>query len=110
MPADEDPLQQGQRSYERLAWGFADTLLSRADARAPLAAADLERLAVAAYLTGRQDDAADALDRAHRGWLDQGAIADAVRCAFWLGVILMQGGQPARAGGWVGGSRVGRAC
>ena len=65
----------------------------------------LERFAVAAYLTGREDDTLAALERAHQAHVDDGEVARAVRCACWLGVLLLQGGCPAQGGGWLARAR-----
>ncbi len=63
---------------------------------------NLERLAVAAYLTGR-DGECDALrERGHRECLGRGEEVAAARCAFWLGFGLLLRGEEIRAGGWLG--------
>lgn len=93
---------RGREAYTRLAWGEAYTQLSAATAQGEMDAADLERLAMAAYLTGRADECPEAFEQAHRSHLAEGDVARAVRCAFWLGVTLLQGGQQARGGGWIG--------
>ena len=54
-----DALDRGRGSFGRHAWADAFTLLSAADRESPLEAEDLERLATAAYLTGRDDDGAE---------------------------------------------------
>jgi tetratricopeptide (TPR) repeat protein len=79
--------------------------LSAADRESPLEAEDLERLATAAYLVGRDADGADAGARAHDAFLRRGGVKRAVRCAFWLAVGLLQRGELARAGGWVARAR-----
>ena len=57
-------LERGRAQYERRAWAEAYRLLSLAErSGAPLAGADLELRATAAYLTGRDDDYLDALAR-----------------------------------------------
>ncbi len=74
--------------------------MSAADQERGLAPDDLERVAVAAYLLGRDDDSAALWERAHRDLLGSGETARAVRCAFWLIVVLVNTGELARAGGW----------
>ncbi len=69
-------------------------------AEAQLGADDLERLAVAAYLTGHDDEACDTWARAHRAYLRVDDGLAAVRCAFWLGCVLILSGQLAPAHGW----------
>ena len=50
-----DVVTAAREAYGRRAWTQAHELLSRADEGAPLAPEDLERLAVAAYMLGRDD-------------------------------------------------------
>ncbi len=66
---------------------------------------DLERLATAAYLVGRDDDGADAGSRAHHEFLRRGEVERAVRCAFWLGFSFIEPGDEARGGGWLARAR-----
>lgn len=97
-----EALGRGRDAYERRAWRDAWHWLSRADRAAPLAAEDIEQLATAAYLAGQDADYLQALDRAHRAFLDQGRCERAVRCAFWLGLRLVFRGEIGRATGWFG--------
>jgi hypothetical protein len=76
--------------------------LSRADEAAPLAAADLELLARAAYMVGRGDDYVAGLERAHDLYLAVGDVPRAVRCAYWIGHNMLFRGRTARARGWFG--------
>lgn len=101
----DDLLGRGRDAYDRLAWGDAWAQLSAADQLAQLGADDLELLAVASYLTAREDNAVAALERAHQARLEDADVARAVRCAFWLGMMLMQSGQHAQAGGWLSRAR-----
>jgi hypothetical protein len=59
-----DALERGRESFRGQAWGDAYTRLSAADREAPLAPEDLERLATAAYMVGRDTDSADLWARA----------------------------------------------
>jgi DNA-binding CsgD family transcriptional regulator len=96
-------LERGRACYRRRAWADAYQALARADgAAAPMAGADLELLALSAYLIGRDDDYLDALDRAHQTYLDEGAGLRAIRCAFWLGLRFLFRGETGRATGWFG--------
>lgn len=101
-----DAVGRGRESYERRAWRDAYDALSAADEHTPIEAVDLDRRATAAYLIGRDDAAVADLERAHRGFLDQGEVARAVRCAFWVGMFLLLSGRHAEGGGWLG--RAGR--
>ena len=66
-----------------------------------LGAADLERLATAAYMLGRDEEYLRALERAYQLHLDGGVPLRAVRCAFWMGLDLTLRGEMGRAGGWL---------
>ena len=94
-------LEQGRVAYARNAWLEAYEQLSNADRANALEPDDLERLATAAYLLGRDAEGDELLARAHRDFLDRGELERAVRCAYWLGHSLMFRGEPARAGGWL---------
>jgi ATP/maltotriose-dependent transcriptional regulator MalT len=96
-----DTLQRGRESFERRAWADAFAELAAADRDTPLAPEDLELLATAAHLTGRDADSADTWGRAHQAFLSRGNVARAARCAFWLALGLMHRGERARGGGWV---------
>jgi DNA-binding NarL/FixJ family response regulator len=94
-------LKRARAQYERRAWTEAYRLLALAESSgARLAGEDLERLATAAYLTGRDDDYLGALDRAHRAHAVAGDVLRAARCAFWVGLRLQLRGEAARATGW----------
>ena len=79
--------------------------LSAADGADPLGPDDLERLATAAYLIGRDDSGADVGARAHHEFLRRGQVERAVRCAFWMGFSLIEQGDEARGGGWLARGR-----
>jgi tetratricopeptide (TPR) repeat protein len=97
-----DELGRGRRSYARRAWIGAYKSLSRADQAAPLGAEDLELLATSAFMLGRDDDCLSILKRAYNGHLDAGEAMRAVRCAFWVGMILALRGEMGHATGWLG--------
>jgi DNA-binding CsgD family transcriptional regulator len=103
--AGADALDQGRRSFARQAWADAYAQLSAAARQAPLEPEDLERLATAAYLIGRDDDAADVGARAHQEFLSRGEVERAVRCAFWLAYGFLERGDQARGGGWMARAR-----
>jgi DNA-binding NarL/FixJ family response regulator len=101
MPAAADILDRGRESFGRHAWADAFAALSAADAKAPLEPEDLVRLATAAYLVGRDDDSTGGWERAHHQFLGRGDVELAARSAFWLGFLLLGGGQLERGGGWM---------
>lgn len=94
-------IDRGRESFRRRAWADARAQLSAADREAELEVADLERLAVAAYLVGRDEESVDRWARAHHVCTRVGDVACAARCAFWLAFVLLNKGELARGGGWV---------
>ena len=74
--------------------------LEAADRDAPLEPEDLERLATAAYLMGRDDESEAFRARAHQTFLDRGDHEGAARSACWLAFGLLQRGAIAPASGW----------
>ena len=101
-----EPRERGLAAYARRAWVEAHEALALADATAPLAPDDLERLATAAYMLGRDDAYVQTLERAHHRRLDEGDALGAARCAFWIGMNLLLRGERGPAAGWFG--RAGR--
>ncbi|MGH9223058.1 MAG: LuxR C-terminal-related transcriptional regulator [Acidimicrobiales bacterium] len=97
-----DLLDQARRAFERGTWAEAFRRFSAADVEQPLASEDLEQMAAAAQLVGADAVAASTWERAHLRLLDGGEVERAVRCAFWLAFGLLNVGQMARAGGWIG--------
>jgi DNA-binding CsgD family transcriptional regulator len=87
--------------FERRRWGDAFAELSAAHRERQLDVEDLERLAAAAYMVGRDDECEDAWTAAHREWLHRGEPERAARCAFWHGLELFFRGDLAPATGWV---------
>ncbi len=82
------------------------TDLSAAHREGQLDVEDLERLAVSAYMVGRDDACEEAWIAAHHAWLRRGEAERAARCAFWQALGLFFRGDLAPAMGWV--SRGGR--
>jgi DNA-binding CsgD family transcriptional regulator len=96
---------RGRESFGRRAWADAFAELSAADREAALEPEDLERLAAAAYLVGRDEDSVEVWERAHHELLGSGEVLRAARCAGWLVFVLLNGGEFARAGGWLARAR-----
>jgi DNA-binding CsgD family transcriptional regulator len=82
-------------------WSDAHRSLTAADASGGLGPGDLERLATAAYMLGRDDEYLDVTERAHHAHLEAGDPVRAARCAAWLSVNLLLRGERARATGWL---------
>jgi DNA-binding CsgD family transcriptional regulator len=93
-----DHVQRGRDAFARRAWKDAHAALSSAGR---LGAEDLERLATAAYLLGDELEYLAVLERAHHAHTEAGAVERAVRCAFWLGLVLSLRGDAAQASGWL---------
>ena len=75
-------LPGGRKSFEQRAWAESYRLLQAADRDAPLDAEDLERLAIAAHLVGRDEQCETVTARAHQAFLDRGDREGAARAAF----------------------------
>jgi DNA-binding CsgD family transcriptional regulator/tetratricopeptide (TPR) repeat protein len=88
------------QAFAEQAWAAAYRLLSQVP-RGDLSHADLDRLAVAAYLVGEDDQAVAAWEQAYQRHADAGERAEAARCAFWAAFCSMMRGRMAHAGGWL---------
>jgi DNA-binding CsgD family transcriptional regulator/tetratricopeptide (TPR) repeat protein len=89
----------GREAFARQAWAEAYALLSAAS-EGNLDVADLERLATAAHMLGRTDEATRAWERAHKAAVRAGDPARAARHAFHLVMGFGSRGEFAQAGGW----------
>lgn len=89
-------VERGREAFARQAWGDAYALFA---ASGPLEGDDLERLAVAAHMVGRDDESTRAWERAHLECARLGDTDRAARCAVWLAIGLMLRGDMAQAGG-----------
>ncbi len=94
-------LEQARQLFGARAWPHAFDAFRAADRLRALEADDLERLATAAYLLGRDEDYLEVLERAHHAHLLAGRKLRGVRCAFWLGLQLSLAGESGRASGWL---------
>lgn len=82
-------------------WTETYTSLFKADKERALEPVELETLALAAFLTGKDTECFEILERAHHGYLNREKTEKAVRCAFWLGLMLINAGEKARGSGWM---------
>jgi len=94
-------VDRAREHYGQRAWASAYEAFLLAEQEATLAAEDIELLAMAAYLTGRDEDYLAALERAYHAHCDAGRSRRAIRCAFWLGFRLLMRGEMGRASGWL---------
>jgi hypothetical protein len=81
-------------------WTEIYVQLLKADQEKALEPKELEQFALAAYLIGRDDESFQILERAHQGYLDREMTEKAIRCAFWLGLMLVNARERSRGGGW----------
>lgn len=101
-----DILERGHTAFRKQMWTDAYTLLLSADRENELEPADLEKLAKAAYLTGKETDCTDNWIRAHQMYLNQNNTRHAANCAFWIGMLFILKGDKAQGSGWI--ARAGR--
>ncbi|MGY1642758.1 LuxR C-terminal-related transcriptional regulator [Geodermatophilus sp. SYSU D00703] len=99
--AAADPVERARGSFGRRLWRDAFTDLSAAHRAERLDAADLERLAVAAYMVGEDSACERAWIAAHHAWQQCGRPERAARCAFSQALGLFFRGDLAPAMGWV---------
>ncbi|PPL14534.1 hypothetical protein GY24_16065, partial [Microterricola pindariensis] len=108
--ADSGPeradLGPGLTAFAERRWEDACTLLSDADRAQPLGATQLDLLARAAALCGRDETAFDALSRAYHRYLDAPEPTDAdelraAMAAFWLGYRLGSLHERGRSQAWL---------
>jgi DNA-binding CsgD family transcriptional regulator len=95
-------VELGRDAYVRRAWREAHEHLAAADEVEPLATDDLELLATAAFMLGRDDEYLQVLERAHHAHLEASETLPAVRNAFWIGMTLLTHGEMGPGGGWIG--------
>ena len=108
-----DALEHGRACHRRRAWGDAYQALLSADQATALQADDLERLATAAFLTGRDVEFQRLQERLHRVHADANDETRAARCAFWLALFSLIRGEIGPANAWIArGQRLveGRDC
>jgi ATP/maltotriose-dependent transcriptional regulator MalT len=94
-------LRRGRKSFEQRAWSDAHRLFSAADRDGALEPEDLERVATAAYLLGRDRESEAFRERAHQAFVNRGDHEGAARSAGWLAFGLLQRGAVAPASGWL---------
>lgn len=99
-------VEQARASFAQRSWGDAFKHFVTADAATPLDLDDLERLALAAYLSGHDEESTLAWTRAHSEAIRRNDPRRAARSAFLIGSGLMFRGETAPAMGWF--ARAGR--
>jgi DNA-binding NarL/FixJ family response regulator len=96
-----DQLRLGRDAFGARRWSAAAESLEDADRQCPLDASDLELLATALFMLGRDEEHFVVLERAHQRHVETGSLRAAASCAFWLGMYLLIGGELSRGGGWL---------
>ncbi|MFH5831224.1 LuxR C-terminal-related transcriptional regulator [Halalkalibaculum sp. DA384] len=99
--ASDNTLKQGRQAFRQQAWADAYTFLSAADEETVLDADDLESLAKAAYLIGKESKCTKIWARVHQKFLEQNNTERAACSAFWLGMVLFNRGEHAQGSGWI---------
>ena len=104
-------LEQARASFAKRSWGDAYAQFATADTATPLGLDDLEQLALAAYLTGHEEESTLAWTRAHHEAIRRDDPKRAARNAFLIGSGLMFRGETAPGLGWFArGRRVLEGC
>lgn len=94
-----DAVEHARASYARQAW--ADACAGLLANLGSLDTDDLERLAVCAYLVGKEQESDTAWARAYQLHLARGDLSGAARCAFWTGFRLVNSRERPEANGWI---------
>ncbi len=99
VEAVSDPIAAGRDAVRRRAWDEAYELLSSADST--LQAEDLQRLAEAAFWSGRLDEALTIRERAYKAYLDEESRPAAAGMALRLSLDYLIKANLPLAGGWL---------
>ena len=97
---ETDLISRGRELFRQRQWAESVRVFTAADEVRPLEAEDLDLLATAAYLAGRDDESEACRGRAHQRFIDCGDVEGAARAAFWMAFGLLQRGALAPASGW----------
>ncbi len=92
---------RARNAFEHRAWPEVYDTLSQASAQRDLDANDLERLAIATYLLGRDQECTRAWEQAYSAHLAHDDPGRAAECGFWLALTQLLAGNGARGGGWL---------
>lgn len=96
-----EALERARASFAADMWADACDRFSAVDRKAPLGLEDFERLAVARYLVGMDEDSTEAWGRAYHLARDLGDPYRAARCAFWAAFVQLNRGDLPGGSGWV---------
>ncbi len=93
-------LEAGREAIDRRAWREAFDIFTKASLEEPLGPEDLERLADAAWWTGRLEENLEARQKAYAGYLKDNHPRQAARTAVYLARDYMGKLAQSMAGGW----------
>ncbi len=96
-----DAATDGRAAFAARDWTGAYSRLADADREGAREPEDVQLLATAAYLIGKDGESAAAWARAHHEFLALGKRTRAVRCAFWLAFGLFGRGDRVRGQAWI---------
>ena len=99
--ARADRLREARALFIARQWSAACAHFEAVDDEELLGSDDLERLAEAQYLIGRELESVDTWSRAFRISREQDERAWAARCGFWVGFVLLNRGDLASGNGWI---------
>ena len=100
-----DLLTQARTAFDRQDWSTAYQSFVTVDHKHPLDPDDIERLAIAASLLGRDVESTALWTRAHQEFHSRQQNERAARAAFWLALGLINRGESAQAAGWIARGR-----
>ena len=98
-------LERGRAAFDEHRWAAAFEAFRDADRDGVLEPGDVELMATAALLLGREEQGIDLATRAHEAFLGIDDAVGAARCATWIGLYLGGKGDDARSGGWLARAR-----
>jgi tetratricopeptide (TPR) repeat protein len=99
--ARADRLREARSLFTACQWSDACVQFEAADDDEALGGRDLARLAAGQYLVGRELESADTWSRAFEVARDDGELAWAARCGFWVGLVFLNRGDLPGGNGWI---------
>ena len=100
MMTRADRLEEAGDLFVAGHWSKACTRFEAENEEELLGRDDVERLAVAQYLVGREMESVDTWTRAFHLGREQDELARAARCGFWVGFVLLNRGDLAAGKRW----------
>lgn len=101
VKAAADALAAARAAFDRHEWAAAFEAFASASSRADMSADDWFAMADAGWWVGEIDVALDAWERAHRGYVEAGALHRAAMAAMYIAAHSMERGDSAAGSGWM---------